>query len=42
VTCEHAGVLIFNDRETGFGPAAPAAVHRNHVAIAHFLKIVGG
>src|SRR6202034_149029 len=32
--------LILNDRESGFGPAAPAAVHGNHVAVAHFLEIV--
>src|SRR3984885_9137947 len=34
-------LLIFNYRKTGFGPPAPAAIHRNHIAVAHFLQIVG-
>ena len=33
---------VFCDGETGFGPAAPAAIHRNYVCVAHFLEIVGG
>src|SRR6202034_3312963 len=32
--------LIFDDRISRFSPAAPTAVHRNDVAVAHFLKIV--
>src|SRR4029077_8512331 len=35
-----AGTLILDHREAGLGPAAPAAVHRDHVAVAHLLQIV--
>src|SRR5271156_5442288 len=39
---EPVRILIFDYRKPGFGPTAPAAVHRDYVAVAHFLKIVGG
>jgi hypothetical protein len=32
--------LILHDGEAGFGPTAPAAVHRNDFVVAHLLKIV--
>src|SRR5579862_1660463 len=34
--------LGFFDWESGPGPAAPPAVHRDHVGVAHFLQIVSG
>ncbi len=36
----HAGLLL--DRQPRLFPAAPAAVHRNGVAVAHLLEVVGG
>src|SRR5580700_4841611 len=33
--------LILDYGVTGFGPAAPAAVHRDYVAVTHLLEIVG-
>src|SRR5882672_10788399 len=33
--------LVTDCRQAGFGPAAPAPVHRFHVGVAHFLQIVG-
>ena len=35
------GKLVFDHREAGFGPAAPAAVHGDYVGVAHFLEVVG-
>ena len=35
-------VLVFGGGVAGFGPAAPAAVHREDVRVAHLLEVVGG
>src|ERR1700690_3446036 len=32
--------LVADGGKACLGPAAPAAVHRDHVAVAHFLQIV--
>src|SRR5260370_23466191 len=32
--------LVFGDRQARIQPAFPAAVHRFHVVVAHFLEIV--
>jgi hypothetical protein len=34
--------LPLRSRQTCIEPAAPAAVHRFHVGVAHFLQIIGG
>jgi hypothetical protein len=31
------GSLVPDSRQPGFGPGSPAAVHRLHVGVAHFL-----
>src|ERR1700756_5793236 len=33
--------LILDYRIASFGPAAPAAIHRDHVGIAHLLQAFG-
>src|ERR1700688_3743241 len=34
--------LVLSSGKAGFRPAAPAAVHGDYVAVAHFLQVVGG
>ena len=36
------GSDLFRERKSFFSPDTDAAIHREHVLVAHFLQIVGG
>src|SRR5258708_6270102 len=42
ISCDSArGSLVSDSWQARFGPAPPAAVHRLHVGVTHFLQIIG-
>jgi len=39
--CLRNAALVSDRRQTSFGPTTPAAIHRFHVGVPHFLEIIG-